>query len=125
MNELYKAFLYVILGAFICFTFSEELARSKTLRIIEEVTNDEWLKAKSNLALASAVRNHKSSEALYIAENLLVMNVNAITNKGKDLNGISEYEKSIIHQIKEYWESECQKECLNSISQILSDEAFN
>jgi len=122
MNELYKAFLYIVLGAFICFFFSEQYAGNKALKIIEEVANDEWVSAKSNLVLATAIRNGKSNEALEFTENQMVMNVNAFTNKGKKLNELSEYEKSIIRQIKEYWEKDCKKECLHAISQILSDE---
>ena len=117
-------FVLVLLAVGIGFHFYNQFNDKRLAEAIEFMSEDQWISAKGYLALATAIRNDKPTEALKFSEDLMSMEVKGFTNNGNNLEGLTKYEVSTIKQIREYWENKCNRECLGSISQILNNEKF-
>lgn len=118
------AFVLVLLAIGIGFHFYSQFNDKRLAEAIESMSEDQWISAKSYLALATAIRNEKPAEALKFTEDLMSIEVKSFTDNGKNLEDLTKFEISTIKQIREYWENKCNRECLGSISGILNDEKF-
>ncbi len=122
-SEIIKVILFISIGITFGSVFTKQSANNRLIETIDLLTEDEWISAKSHLSLATAIRNNPS-KALEFTERQIVKNVNKMTDNGKSLDDLTEFEISTIYQIKEYWGEKCKKQCFQDISQVLSDDRF-
>ncbi len=121
-NAVIFATILIVFG--VALQLLHEYRNDRLVKEIEAIYEDDWANAKSHLSLAIAIRSDRQETALKFTESLIVIDINAVTDRGRKLDDLSDSEALIIKQIKEYWENDCLKKCLEPILEILSDDRF-
>ncbi|MGF1788576.1 hypothetical protein L4D00_22520 [Photobacterium swingsii] len=103
---------FMLIGFFLGGASYKYTVQSKVENSLEQLTRNEWNEAKNYLVIAKAIRDKRYNDALRFSEGMIESKVETFSAKYTPL---SEFESSILGQIRDYKTKDCSMNCLPRI----------